>query len=745
MYFAHSHDSLEPALWHLLSQHLKNTGDRAAAFLDATGVGNLGQAAGLLHDLGKYSNEFQQRLAGNPAPVDHSTAGAQTALKRYPGPLGKIIAYCVAGHHAGLANGVNGERIGALADRLASSPPTLDPIWQTQVALPELLPPRIRPRDASYAGFSAAFLIRMVFSALVDADYLDTEAWYSEVDGRASPRCNHLGIDQLLERLDSHLIALSSRAAPTDVNRLRQHVLTHARSVAPKRPGLFTLTVPTGGGKTLTSLAFALEHALRHGQQRVIYVIPFTSIVEQTAAVFRHALREDPLDPADFVLEHHSAIDEDRIGQREARDKLRLAMENWDVPIVVTTAVQFFESLFANRPSRCRKLHNIANSVVILDEAQTLPLNLLLPCVSAIDELARNWRSSIVLCTATQPALQAHHGFDGGLDHVREIAPNPQRLYRRLRRTRIRHAGMLDDVQLKKRLLRSRQTLCIVNTRRHARELFEALHATSGSFHLSTAMCASHRRDVLSDIRERLADGHRVRLVATSLIEAGVDVDFETVFRAEAGLESIIQAAGRCNREGRSEKGDVYVFQPAPGPGRAPSPEIAQFASAARSVLRRHEDPQSLAAVTDYFREVYWIKGPQLDTHQILAQLNERRATLDFPFETIARQFRLISSDMVPVIVPYAGHSAPDRAAKLLDELRWVERPGRIARRLQPYLVPVPRRIREQLIAAGAAHVIRADAFAEQFVVLSNLDLYRHDTGLVWHHPEYISAESLVF
>ncbi len=746
MYFAHSHDVLKLERWHRLSQHLEKTGERAATFLGAVGIGTLGQTAGLLHDLGKYSDEFQQRLAGARSRVNHSTAGAQTALKRYPGPLGKIIAYCVAGHHAGLANGVNGEKIGALVERLAESPPPLDPLWETEVALPELLPPNIKPRDANHAGFSAAFLVRMLFSALVDADYLDTEAWYAEVDGRSSPRRNSLGLDQILERLDSHLIALSARAPSTDVNRLRQQVLTHARRVASRQPGLFTLTVPTGGGKTLTSLAFALEHALRHGQQRVIYVIPFTSIVEQTAAVFRHALREGPLDSAEFVLEHHSAFDEDRIGQREARDKLRLAMENWDAPIVVTTAVQFFESLFANRPSTCRKLHNIANSVVILDEAQTLPLNLLLPCVSAIDELARNWRTSIVLCTATQPALQARHGFNGGLDGVREIAPDPQRLYRHLKRTRIRHAGKLDDAQLKERLLRSRQALCIVNTRRHARELFEVFRATPGSFHLTTAMCARHRHDVLNEIRERLDTGHPVRLVATSLIEAGVDVDFQTVFRAEAGLESIIQAAGRCNREGRLKMGNVYVFEPETAPGRAPSPELAQFASAARSVLRQHEDPQSLAAVTDYFREVYWIKGPELDAHRILPQLNERRASLDFPFETIARQFRLISSDMVPVIVPYAGSSSKDpMVARLLEELRWVDRPGRIARLLQPYLVPVPRRIREQLIAAGAVSVIRADAFAEQFVVLINSDLYSQDTGLVWHHPEYISAESLVF
>ena len=195
---------------------------------------------------------------------------------------------------------------------------------------------------------------------------------------------------------------------------------------------------------------------------------------------FREAMRVSEQDELDYIVEHHSAFDEDRIGEREAREKLRLAMENWDAPIVVTTAVQFFESLFANRPSQCRKLHNIANSVVILDEAQTLPLKLLRPCVSALDELARNWRSSIVLCTATQPALNTQHGFPGGLEGVREIAPNPKRLYQTLKRTRILHQGILADTQLKECLLRAQQALCIVNTRRHARELFETIPRCSG-------------------------------------------------------------------------------------------------------------------------------------------------------------------------------------------------------------------------------------------------------------------------
>ena len=283
--------------------------------------------------------------------------------------------------------------------------------------------------------------------------------------------------------------------------------------------------------------------------------------------MFRAALRNDDNDQADFVVEHHSAFDEDRIGEREAKNKLRLAMENWDAPIIVTTAVQFFESLFANRPARCRKLHNIANSVVILDEAQTLPLKLLRPCVTALDELARNWRASIVLCTATQPALASagDNGFPDGFEGLREIAPDPKRLYQTLKRVQIIQREQMDDAQLAEQLGDSRQVLCIVNTRRHARELYESVrgNAAEGTFHLTTSMCARHRREELETVRARLKAGAAVRLVATSLVEAGVDVDFPVVWRAEAGLESIVQAAGRCNREGRAPVGNVFVFEPA--------------------------------------------------------------------------------------------------------------------------------------------------------------------------------------
>ena len=667
------------------------------------------------------------------------------AVERFDRAVGKVLAYCIAGHHTGLANGVNGDRISSLEDRLAKQV-SLDPVWEDEIEVGGPARPQLVPRDAKSRGFCIAFFTRMVFSALVDADYLDTEAYYAKVEGNSRPRGGHPPLDCLSDRLDRYLRNLAAEATASPVNALRAEVLAHVRSQAEKAPGIFTLTVPTGGGKTLTSLAFALDHAIRHGHSRIIYVIPYMSIIEQTAAVFREALRDGMDDHADFVLEHHSTFDEDRIGCREAREKLQLAMENWDVPIVVTTAVQFFESLFGNRPSRCRKLHNIANSVVILDEAQTLPLQYLRPCMAALDELARNWRTSVVLCTATQPALQKSDHLPDGFVNVRELAPDPTRTYRALKRTRIVHCDNLGDTELAERLRAAPRALCIVNTRRHARELYEMLGDVEGTYHLTTLMCPAHRRERLDEVRDRLRSDGPVRLIATSLVEAGVDLDFPVVWRAVAGLESIIQAAGRCNREGTADLGDVFVFTPEECDGRKPPPEVDQLATAARSVMRKHmDDPASLAAIEAYFLELYWTKGPDALGGKGILRLLAPHRNHDYPFETVAQRFRLIETPMVPVIVRYGGVNGSDTtAARLVDALRFAERPGRHARELQPFVVQVPPNARRSLLAAGAAELVQESRFADQFVVLTNMDLYNTDVGLTWDDPTFRTAEGLV-
>lgn len=739
-FYAHSTERADKTDWQTLSEHLRNVGDLAAEFAAAFGGQAIAQPTGQLHDLGKYSEPFQLRLEGKSLKVDHATWGACIALKKYGRLFGHLMAYGIAGHHAGLANGQGGKARTSLQARLDSLLPELLPDWQKELTLPEhselCLPRGFQPRPER-GMFQLTLLARMLFSCLVDADFIDTDEFYRRIEGRLS---RHLeahtpGLQELRERL---YVRLAAFRADSEINRLRADILAHVRKLSVYEPGLFSLTVPTGGGKTLASLAFALDHAIAHGLRRVIYVIPFTSVVEQNAQVFRNAFG-DLGDAA--VLEHHSAFFDDLNASPESRDKRKLAMENWDAPVVVTTAVQFFESLFADRPSRCRKLHNIAGSVVILDEAQTLPLKLLRPCVTLLDELSLNYRTSIVLCTATQPALTAEEGFLDGLKGVRELAPDPPKLYRQLRRVNVQHVGSLEDEELAEHIRQRKQVLCIVNNRRHARALFDSVADEPGAHHLSTLMCAKHRSAVLAEVRQQLKDGLPCRLVSTSLIEAGVDIDLPTVLRAEAGLDSIAQAAGRCNREGHRHHADskVLVFATA-NPDWAPPTELKQFAQAFRMVEPRHRDdllaPEAIRA---YFHELYWQKGVKdLDAHDLLGMLKGCRED-SMPFETLAEKFRLIETTMRPVIVPW-----DDAAQKALTRLEFAESCGAIARELQPYIVQLPQQAYDALWKAHAIQPIAPDRYGEQFVQLVNPLLYDKQFGLHWDNPQFLKADSLV-
>lgn len=741
-FFAHSTEREDQLDWQLLADHLGGVGALAERHAAIFGAGPIARVAGMLHDLGKYTERFQQRLQGDPRRVDHATWGAWIARQRYP-QIGQLLAYGIAGHHAGLANGIVGERRPALSERLsdgylASLPPLMS-AWEQEIDLPDrlALPDGFTPCRARGA-FQLALLTRMLFSCLVDADFVDTDNFYRRLEGKQL-RSTGGGpsLETLRKRMNAHLAGFSGEGG---VNAIRAQVLSHVRRQATLPPGLFSMTVPTGGGKTLASLAFALDHAIAHGLRRVIYVIPFTSIVEQNAAVFRQAFGELG---NDAVLEHHSAFLDAPRAELQSIEKRRLAMENWDAPVVVTTAVQFFESLFGDRPARCRKLHNIAGSVIILDEAQTLPLPLLKPCVALLDELALNYRSSVVLCTATQPALSKTQGFKDGLENVRELAPEPPSLYQALRRVRVRHVGQLDDETLVDYLRQRDQVLCIVNNRRHARHLFESIAEQPGACHLTTFMYARHRSAVLAEVRERLRGGLPCRLVSTSLIEAGVDVDFPSVMRAEAGLDSIAQAAGRCNREGRLPlaTSEVLVFD---SPDWKPPRELARFAAVFRGIERQHRDDLlALEAVQAYFQGLYRLLGdPSLDAEDLLGLLRNADAT-SLPLETLADKFQVIDTQMKPVIVPFdpaTGEMVPE----VEQALRELEFAPSAARRLQPYLVQVPGQAYDALWRAHAIQAVAPERYGEQFVRLVNPRLYDPRFGLHWDEPQFLAAESLV-
>lgn len=750
IYFAHSVEGRGEEHWQTLAGHLAGTAALARTFGEPLGIGTVAAAAGLLHDLGKYTPAFRNRLDGGPS-VDHSTAGAVEALRAFsldqPG-MADLVAYAILGHHAGLPDREN--ETAACFDRRIDefdSPP--DPVWSAELDLGvgPLAPEGFRWSSGSRRAFQLSVLGRMVFSCLVDADRKDTEHFAALAEGAPLPDRDwpNLGdvLPDLRRRFDEHM---SGKPVDGDVNALRRRVLAHVRGRAGEAPGAFTLTVPTGGGKTLASLGFALDHAAAHGHRRIIYAIPFTSIIDQTAEIFRHVLGEE------VVLEHHSAIEEDKApdsrGPASQRGKLRLAMEDWAAPVVVTTSVQLFESLFAARPARARKLHNIARSVIILDEAQTLPRELLLPVMRMLEELCSNYGCTVVLCTATQPALGRREGFDG-LDLAgRELAPDPVALSDRLRRATIRQVGPLADGALVEALAGERQALVIVSSRRHALDLYRAAERAGldGLVHLSTRQCAAHRQAILAGVKQRLKDKLPCRVVATSLVEAGVDIDFPRVWRAEAGLDQIVQAAGRCNREGkgRAEDSIVTVFE---APDHPSPPGIRSLVDAARRALGAGGDHLALDTIETYFREVYWKLGDNLDkkipiagssqaTHRILGCFSHTtRCPARFAYRSVAEGFRMIESGMEPVIVPF-----DDEARKELDRLR-IERisSGELARKLQRYVVQVPPKARALLIANGHVVFAEPELRGDQFAVLIADNLYLSESGLIWEDADYLA------
>ena len=686
-----------------VAEHLTGTAGLAARFARPFGGEKQAELAGLAHDLGKYTTSFQRRLLENGPKVDHATAGAYACFqkKQYP------AAFAVMGHHGGLPDGGgkgdSGER-GTFWGRIHKAKSGVldpDPVWRQEVTLP----PAPCPSWVNHP-LDGMFFTRMLYSCLVDADFLDTEAF---MNGQARPLNEGPGMDELWARLGRYI---SGWFPPKgELNTQRCAILTRCMEEGESlTPGLFTLTVPTGGGKTVASLSFALAHARACGLRRVIYVIPYTSIIEQTAAVFRNILGDEA------VLEHHSNVQYDTDEQGETTpENLRLlrATENWDAPVVVTTAVQFFESLFAFKSSQCRKLHSIAGSVVIFDEAQMLPIPYLRPCVWAISQLAAHYRVSAVLCTATQPALTPlFQEFLSGQPPV-ELCPDGVLAEDVFRRVTFCRAGKLTWDALAERLNGQSQVLCIVNSRKSAQTVFSELTG-EGSFHLSTLMCPAHRQAQLVEIRRRLNESLPCRVVSTSLIEAGVDVDFPAVYREEAGLDSILQAAGRCNREGKRplEESVVTIFQ-----GEDPPPKLfAAQIELGRAVMARQEDPASRAAVHDYFHTLLEIRGEAAQDQKDILDMMEREL---FPFRTVAENFHLIAQETRTVYIPIG------EGVELTERLRSGERNRALFRKLGRYGVSVYENHFRALDRAGTLELLEDGS-----AVLLDLSLYSEQIGL---------------
>jgi CRISPR-associated endonuclease/helicase Cas3 len=723
IFYAHSTDSSDKSSWQPLDVHLEGVAQLAEEFAAIFKADDWGRVAGLLHDAGKATEAFQRRLEGSPQRVDHATFGAQLAEEK-AGQLGLLLSYAIAGHHGGVPDG--GSQEGELHHRLRHGkvPPDVTLLSVANVKQ-ELLPPfRL---SAEHAGFSLAFFTRMVFSCLVDADFLDTEGFSTPGKKEERPIADLEQISKLKVLLDDHLMLFAEKAEPSPINRLRQEILAQCRAKAKLPPQIFSLTVPTGGGKTLSSMAFALDHAVENKLRRVIYAIPFTSIIEQNAKVFQDIFGREQ------VLENHYNYKEKDEPEEATYNRRRgLAAENWDAPLVVTTNVQFFESLFSNKPSRCRKLHNIAGSVIVLDEAQAIPTEYLEPCLAALRELVDHYGCTVVLCTATQPALDDKSNLRTALPEIHEIIGAPQQLYEELRRTQVNFVGKLTDVELAVRLDAEKQVLCIVPTKPQARALFEQLQKKEGVYHLSTNMYPVHRRRVLDEIRAQLKAKKTCRVVSTSLVEAGVDLDFPVVYRAMAGLDSIAQAAGRCNREGRMNAfgalGQVYVYEPEK---TARMPWLKRCQSCANETMRNlpDADPLGLVAMRRYFELLYDIQ--ELDKKQILPRLNRLTRDLYMPFREVAGDFLFIEDDTIGVIVPIEPE-----AQELVRVLRYTEFPRTTLRKLQQYSVALRSR---EFAAFNAVEMVRGE-----FPVLCNLSAYRKDIGLSIEGSEVWSPEDLV-
>lgn len=706
----------------LLLTHLNEVSEYMGDFCSKFTIREIGEICGKLHDIGKYSDDFQKRIRGENIRTDHSSGGAKTVFEHaknesIPSSLAYyLLSYVIAGHHSGLPDIGNSNSEGStLHQRLENSNPDLFSAWKTETEekypdLSKIIAGKSYSNQTD-AGFSIFLYTHFLFSSLVDADRISAGNFPDKIS-----RPKYPSLSWMKDTLDEYMNELS-RGKTGELNRIRNGILNDCLKSAENKPGMFTLTVPTGGGKTLASLSFALKHAVKNNLDRIIYTIPFTSIIEQNAGVYKKILGDDN------IIEHHSNFtlpdnyqkDRDSDSPEGENTKLSLAVSNWDAPLILTTNVQFFESLFSAHPSRSRKVHNISNSVIILDEVQALPNELLKPCMYALSELVKNYHCSVILCTATQPDFKKNNLLPDVL--VTDIIGNYSELAEKMKRAESEFIGKKTVDETAGLLLKEKQVLCIVNTKKHARDLYNLIRDSGNCFHLSTNMYPAHRKKVIAEIRRRLDEGKPCRVVSTQLIEAGVDIDFPVVYRSLAGVDSIVQAAGRCNREGKLSLGKVFVFE---------ATEIQYYGfgyvkqtAEITGTFKKDINLLSPEAVSKYFRELFDIRNGLMDKTQVLDLCKNALGKIpSYPFRTISDEFNMISDDGNAVVIP-----VPE-AKELLSRLNDTN-VGYIQSKISQYCVNVRKNELNVLSESGHAVVVN-----DSIVVLSDLSIYDSETGL---------------
>ena len=704
--YAHSKVGVPVEDWHKLTEHLNGVSTLSQAFSDKFGSGFIGKCLGKGHDIGKAKKAFfsyllhENGLFNHPdyqyytGNSPHSAEGAALIKEQVPGVLGALMSLIVAGHHSGLSNTENISLPESISQEV---------IDFGLSCIGDLKPPKLITDKKRY-GFQVSFFGRMLFSCLVDADYLDTERFYRlEYD---DIRGSYSDLPEIRDYFLKALEVFSATAPKTQVNTYRKNLLEACTDFSSGAPGFYALNSPTGGGKTLSSMAFALNHAVTHGKERIICAIPYTSIIEQTAEMYRRFM------PKNSVLEHHASFD-------FSNDlKSRLSSENWDVPVVVTTTVQLFDSLFANKSSKCRKLHNLCNSVLILDEVQALPVKNLLPCITALKELVLNYGVTVLLCSATQPAFFQRPGFKDGIPDVTEIRVDGSGSEKLTKRTSVVVDEDPKTVQdLSEVVCNHVQILMVCNTKSDAREVFKACGGLPNTYHLSASMCPKHRSSVLKTIKDNLKSGLPCRVVSTQVVEAGVDLDFPVVWRCLSGIDSIVQAAGRCNREGKLDKGSVTVYRLKKKTLRG---DLLQREDATEIVLPNHlKDLCSEAAIFDFFKEYYTANRGKMDQHAIVYRDNDARTAGHFFYEDEAK-FRFIDDITSPIIVLY-----DNEAKKLKEDLDKTNNVKYVLRRLQAYTVSVYDTVLDKLKASGGITEVK-----EGIYFLTKESLYDCNVGL---------------